>query len=175
MLRPATLLRKEQFATWLTARPRQLAIVICVAWVLIGLVGHDPWKSDEAYTFGAAYRMLQAGDWTVPRIGDKPFLKTPPLVHYGAALTATVFSPFFAMHDAARLSVGIWLALLLVFTALTARELWGGNSTWIAPLMLIGCAGLLVRGHQEISTGSGYPIAEYGRFKVDGFHALLHS
>ena len=41
--------------------------------------------------------------------------------------------------------------MLLVFTALTARELWGGNSTWIAPLMLIGCAGLLVRGHQLIS------------------------
>ncbi len=151
MLRPATLLRNEQFATWLSARPRQLAIVICVAWVLIGLVGHDPWKSDEAYTFGAAYRMLQTGDWTVPRIGDTPFLQTPPLVHYGAALTATVFSPFFALHDAARLSVGIWLGLLLVFTALTARELWSGNSSWVAPLMLIGCTGLLVRGHQLIS------------------------
>ncbi len=151
MLRPATLLRNERFATWLSAKPRQLAIVICVAWVLIGLVGHDPWKSDEAYTFGAAYRMLQTGDWTVPRIGDTPFLQTPPLVHYGAALTATVFSPFFALHDAARLSVGIWLGLLLVFTALTARELWGGNSSWVAPLMLIGCTGLLVRGHQLIS------------------------
>ncbi len=151
MLRPATLLRNEQFATWLSARPRQLAIVICVAWVLIGLVGHDPWKSDEAYTFGAAYRMLQTGDWTVPRIGDTPFLQTPPLVHYGAALTATVFSPFFALHDAARLSVGIWLGLLLIFTALTARELWSGNSSWVAPLMLIGCTGLLVRGHQLIS------------------------
>ncbi len=151
MLRPATLLRNERFATWLSAKPRQLAIVICVAWVLIGLVGHDPWKSDEAYTFGAAYRMLQTGDWTVPRIGDTPFLQTPPLVHYGAALTATVFSPFFALHDAARLSVGIWLGLLLIFTALTARELWGGNSSWVAPLMLIGCTGLLVRGHQLIS------------------------
>ncbi len=151
MLRPATRLRNERFATWLSAKPRQLAIVICVAWVLIGLVGHDPWKSDEAYTFGAAYRMLQTGDWTVPRIGDTPFLQTPPLVHYGAALTATVFSPFFALHDAARLSVGIWLGLLLVFTALTARELWGGNSSWVAPLMLIGCTGLLVRGHQLIS------------------------
>jgi 4-amino-4-deoxy-L-arabinose transferase-like glycosyltransferase len=151
MLRPETFLRNEQFATWLTARPRQLAIGICVAWVLIGLVGHDPWKSDEAYTFGAAYSMLQAGDWTVPRIGDTPFLKTPPLVHYGAALTTTAFAPIVAVHDAARLSVGIWLTLLLVFTALTARELWGGNSTWISQLMLIGCAGLLVRGHQLIS------------------------
>ena len=82
--------------------------------MLVGLIGHDPWKSDEAYTFGAAYRMLQSGDWVVPRIGDTPFLKTPPLAHHGAALTAAAFSPLFPVHDAARLSVGIWLALLLV-------------------------------------------------------------
>ncbi len=151
MLQPATLLRNERFANWLSARPKQLAIVICAAWVLIGLVGHDPWKSDEAYTFGAAYRMLHAGDWLVPRIGDTPFLNTPPLVHYGAALTAAVFSPVLPVHDAARLSVAIWLSLLLIFTALTARELWSGNSSWVAPLMLIGCSGLLVRGHQLIS------------------------
>ena len=151
MLRPASLLRNERFAAWLSARPMQLAIVICVTWVLVGLIGHDPWKSDEAFTFGAAYRMLESGDWVVPRIGDTPFLKTPPLVHYGAALSALALSPFIAVHDAARLSVGIWLGLLLLFTALTARELWGGNRTWIAPLMLIGCTGLLVRGHQLIS------------------------
>ncbi len=151
MLRPATLLRSERFATWLSARPKQLAVTICVAWVFIGLVGHDPWKSDEAYTFGAAYRMLKSGDWIVPRIGDTPFLETPPLIHHGAVLSATALSPFFPVHDAARLSVGVWLTLILVFTALTARELWGGNRTWIAPLMLIGCTGLLVRGHQLIS------------------------
>ena len=151
MLQPATLLRSERLATWLSARPKQLTIAICIAWVLIGLVGHDPWKSDEAYTFGIAYRMLKSGDWVVPRIGDTPFLNTPPLIQYGAALSAMALSPPFAVHDAARLSVGVWLGLLLAFTALAARELWGGNRTWIAPLMLIGCTGLLVRGHQLIS------------------------
>jgi 4-amino-4-deoxy-L-arabinose transferase-like glycosyltransferase len=122
-----------------------------VAWSLIGLAGHDPWKSDEAYTFGAAYRMFENGSWVVPQIGETPFLETPPLVHYGAILSMMALSPLIALHDAARLSVGIWLALLLLFTGLTARELWGGNRTWVAPLMLIGCTGLLVRGHQLIS------------------------
>ena len=151
MLHPAHLLRNERFAAWLSASPRHLAIVICAAWIVIGLVGHDPWKSDEAYTFGAAYHMYESGDWLVPRIGDTPFLETPPLVYYGALLGMMTLSPVFALHDAARLSVGIWLALLLLFTGLTARELWGGNRSWVAPLMLIGCAGLLVRGHQLIS------------------------
>jgi len=145
------LLRNDRFATSLSGRPLQLTIVICAIWLLIGLTGHDPWKSDEAYTVGAVYRMLETGDWVVPRIGDTPFLKTPPLVHYGAAVSAVIFSPILPLHDAARLSVGFWTSLLLLFTALTARELWGGNRTWIAPLMLIGCTGLLVRGHQLIS------------------------
>ena len=77
MLQPATLLRSERLATWISDRPKQLTVAICIAWVLVGLVGHDPWKSDEAYTFGAAYRMLKSGDWVVPRIGDTPFLKAP--------------------------------------------------------------------------------------------------
>lgn len=151
MLRPAHLLRHERFANWLSARQAQLAVVICLAWILIGLVGHDPWKSDEAYTFGVAYSMLKSGDWVVPRLGNTPFLETPPLVHYGAAVSAIVLSPLFAVHDAARLSIAVWLALLLTFTSLTARELWGGNRRWIAPLILIGCTGLLVRGHQLVT------------------------
>jgi 4-amino-4-deoxy-L-arabinose transferase-like glycosyltransferase len=152
MLQPAHLLRHERFAIWLSASPRHLAFVIFAAWILIGLVGHDPWKSDEAYTFGAAYSMYESGDWLVPKIGNTPFLDTPPLVYYGAVLGMMTLSPVFALHDAARLSVGIWLALALLFTGLTARELWGGNRSWVAPLILIGCAGLLVRSHQLIST-----------------------
>lgn len=151
MNRPEHLLRNDRLATSLTRRPLQLTIAICAIWLLIGLTGHDPWKSDEAHTFGAVYRMLESGDWVVPRIGDTPFLKTPPLVHYGGAISALVFSPILPLHDAARLSVGFWTSLLLLFTALTARELWGGNQVWTAPLMLIGSAGLLVRGHQLIS------------------------
>ncbi len=151
MNRPEHLLRNERLATWLTAHPLQLALGICVIWLLIGLTGHDPWKPDEAQTIGAVHRMLESGDWVVPRIGDTPYLQTPPLVHYVAAISATLFTPVLPLHDAARLSVGFWAALLLLFTALTARELWGGNRTWTAPLMLIGCAGLLVRGHQLIS------------------------
>jgi len=37
--------------------------VLAAAWILPGLVGHDPWKPDEAYTFGLVYSMLQNGDW----------------------------------------------------------------------------------------------------------------
>ncbi len=43
------------------------------------------------------------------------------------------------------------MGLTFLFTGLTARELYGGNKSWVAALMLLGCGGLLVRGHQLIS------------------------
>ena len=48
-------------------RPLLIAI-LGLAWLLPGLVGHDPWKPDEAYTFGVVYEILQGGSWVIPQI-----------------------------------------------------------------------------------------------------------
>ncbi len=37
-------------------------VLLCAAWILLGLFGHDPWKPDDATTFGIAHDMLQHGD-----------------------------------------------------------------------------------------------------------------
>ena len=45
--------------------------LLCIAWIIPGVVGHDPWKPDEAYTFGVVYDMLRGGSWLVPTLtGD---------------------------------------------------------------------------------------------------------
>lgn len=165
MLRPAQLLRHERFAAWLTAYPVQLTIVVALAWVFVGLIGHDPWKPDEAHAFGVVYRLVEHGNWIVPTLAGDPYLDRPMLVYLSAGLSGIIFSPLMALHDAARLATGFWMLLALAFTALSARELWGGNRTWLAPLMLLGCIGLLVRGHQLISDVillAGMAIAIYG-------------
>jgi 4-amino-4-deoxy-L-arabinose transferase-like glycosyltransferase len=165
MLRPAQLLRHDRFAAWLSAYPLQLALAICLVWVFMGLVGHDPWKPDEAHAFGVVYRLIEHGGWLVPSLAGEPYLERPALVYLSSALAGIAFSPLLALHDAARLSTGFWMALVFAFTALSARELWGGNRTWLAPLMLLGCVGLLVRGHQLVSDVillAGFAIAIYG-------------
>ena len=43
------------------SRKAILVPLLCLAWILPGLVGHDPWKPDEAYTFGLVYQILKAG------------------------------------------------------------------------------------------------------------------
>ena len=151
MLRPAHLLRHEKLAAALTAHPVRLAVFICVAWLLPGLAGHDPWKPDEAQTFGVVHHLLESHDWVVPVLAGEPFLEKPPLVYLSAAFFGVMLSPFMPLHDAARLVSGVYIAIAFVFMALAARELYGPNKGWIAALMLLGCGGLLLRAHQLVT------------------------
>ena len=151
MLHPAHLLRNEKLAASLAENPVPLVILICLAWTLLGLIGHDPWKPDEAHTFGVVYQLMQSGDWVVPMLAGEPYMEKPPLIYLTAGLFGALFSPVLPLHDAARLVAGAFMGLTFLFTALTAKELYGGNKSWMAALMLLGCGGLLVRGHQLIS------------------------
>jgi len=151
MLHPAHLLRNEKLAASLAENPVPLVFLICLAWTLVGLVGHDPWKPDEAHTFGVVYHLMQSGDWVVPMLAGEPYMQEPPLIYLTAALFGALFSPVLPLHDAARLATGAYMGLTFIFITLTGRELYGGNKSWMATLMLLGCGGLLVRGHQLIS------------------------
>ena len=139
--------------------------LLAAAWILPGLVGHDPWKPDEAYTFGIVYHMTQGGDWVVPSLAQEPFMEKPPLYYLSAAAVAALFSHFLPLHDAARLTTGVYMALTLLFVGLTARELYGRGYGRIAALTLLGCIGLVVRCHQlitDISLLTGFAAGFYG-------------
>jgi len=139
--------------------------VLAAAWILPGLLGHDPWKPDEAYTFGLVYSLLRGGDWVVPMLAHEPFMEKPPLYYLSAAAIAKLLSPPLAMHDAARLTTGLYMALTFAFVAGTARELYGKNRGALAVLMLMGCLGLLIRSHQlitDMSLLTGFAAAFYG-------------
>ncbi len=151
MLHPAHLLRNEKLAASLAKNPVPLVFLICLGWTLLGLVGHDPWKPDEAHTFGVVYYLMQSGDWVVPMLAGEPYMEKPPLIYLTAALFGALFSPVLPLHDAARLVAGAYMGFTFIFVALAAKELYGGNKSWMATLMLLGCGGLLVRGHQLIS------------------------
>ncbi len=155
-----------------------LLVTLCLAWILPGLVGHQPWKPDEAYSFGLIYHILQSGDWIVPTLGGEPFMEKPPLYYITAALFGKIFSFALPLHDAARLTTGFYMALALLFAGITGRELWGKGHGRLTVLILIGCLGLLIRGHEMITDTAllaGFAIALYGlslshrRFALAGF------
>ena len=128
-----------------------LFLLVCLAWLLPGLVGHDPWKTDEALAMGAVSGMLRSGDWAVPYIAGEPYLDRAPLFFWVAAAFAKALGGWLALHDAARLASGFFMAITMAGVHVAACALHGPRAGRIAVLLLIGCLGLLIRAH-EMST-----------------------
>src|SRR5882672_8404584 len=117
-------------------------LLLGLAYMVPGLVGHDPWKPNEAYSFGIIHHIWGGGDWVVPVLAGEPFMEKPPLFYISAASVATLFS-WLPLHDAARLTSGIFGAAALVFVGLSARATWGEGRGLIAVTAFLGCFGLL--------------------------------
>ena len=142
-----------------------LFVVVCLAWLLPGLVGHDPWKTDEAIAFGAVHEMLQSGDWSHFRIAGEPLTIEAPLFLWTAAVLAQVFGDVLAVHDAARLAAGFYMAITLALVSATAWELMGERAVRMSVLLLIGCLGLLIRAHEmtdDLAGLAGLALGLYG-------------
>src|SRR5689334_4311120 len=89
---------------FIARHPVVFTCLLCVAWMLPGLVGHDPWKPDEAYSFGLVYHILRSHDWIVPTLAGEPFMEKPPIFYITAALFARGLGWLLPLHDAARLA-----------------------------------------------------------------------
>ncbi len=126
-------------------RPRHPALLLlCLAWLVPGLIGHAPWKGGDANNFIRFLALWQHGDGWVPGLAMDAY---PPLYTWLATATAWLSSPFLALHDGARLASGVFIALALWFTARAAHALYGEDHRWPAKLALLGSVGLLLRGH----------------------------
>jgi len=134
---------------------------LCALYLLAGLVGHDPWKNDDAIHFGVVYGLLHSQDWLVPRLAGETYLETPPLYYWVAAVSAKLFDGWLPLHDAVRLASGLFGALFLYLLAFASRILHDLESAGLkstnalerrdsggaATLVAIGCLGLLVPIH----------------------------
>ncbi len=127
---------------------KQLGLVLlCAAWVALGIAGHDPWKTEDATSIGVAVEMSQQRDFVVPTLGGEPYLPHPPLAYLGGAVSLELFSPPLKPHNAARVVAGVALALILLATALASRELNGRAFRWLPVLILVGSVGFWDRAH----------------------------
>jgi len=110
---------KPFFVTALQAAkmPRWLLLLMCVLYVVPGLVGRDPWRYEDAAGFGVAWTMAVAtrgaADWLMPNVVGVPMLEEGPLPFWLGAIAIRVL-PFLAPDTAVRGVAMVWLALGLV-------------------------------------------------------------
>lgn len=123
-----------------------LAALLTV-YIFVGLIGHDPWKNDDAVTIGIAYDIFTNGNWQILHLAGQPY-PDAPLYYWVAASTAHLFSWLLPLHDAARLASGLFTLLALQFILLAARELHGKDDSPAAPLILAGSIGFLFHAHE---------------------------
>jgi 4-amino-4-deoxy-L-arabinose transferase-like glycosyltransferase len=140
-------------------------LLLAAAWILPGLIGHEPWKPDEAYTFGVILELLRGGSWVVPHLAGQAMPEEPPLYHLLAAASGRLLSGVLPPHDGARLFTGLLMAGTLAFIERAASELYGRNRGWLSVVLLVSCVGLLIRGHQmipDLGMLLGLAVALYG-------------
>ena len=121
--------------------------VLLVVYIFTGLIGHDPWKHDDAISIGIAHDIARNGNWLILQLAGRPY-PDAPLYYWIAATAGKLFSWLMPFHDAARLTSGIFTLLSLEFLLLAARELHGREHAAAAPLILAGSIGFLFHAHE---------------------------
>ncbi|OIR04572.1 hypothetical protein GALL_132420 [mine drainage metagenome] len=124
-----------------------LLLVLCGIWILLGLIGHSPWKPFESTSISIIKTILDGSNLIAPLPIGSSSLDSPPLYYLCAALSAKLLSSFLAIHDAARLTNAIWMTILLLMTGMTGRELWERGSGRHAAFIMIGTIGLIISSH----------------------------
>ncbi|WP_267848414.1 ArnT family glycosyltransferase [Robbsia betulipollinis] len=104
-------------------------------YLLPGILGHEPWKQDETYTFGIIDHILKTGEWLVPMNAGQPFMEKPPLYMWVSSLFAYLFQPLLPPHDGARLASVLFGALALAFGTSAARSA-NANARANAPVVV---------------------------------------
>lgn len=125
-----------------------MVVALCAVFLFAGLIGHDPWKTEDAVGLAVAHGFFSGEGWLVPTLAGEPWAEDEPLFHWLAAILAWLTQTFLPFHDGARLAAGIFGALALLFLARAGRRLYGNEAAWGTPLLAIGTLGLLVPIHE---------------------------
>ena len=58
---------------------RSAVVAVVLLYVLVGLVGHDPWKQDDTYVTSIISHIDHTEDRVVLQSAGRPFMEKPPL------------------------------------------------------------------------------------------------
>ena len=147
--------------------PRNI-LFLCFAciFLLAGVIGHDPWKQDETYSFGIIYHFFTTHTWLVPQDAGTPFMEKPPLYYWTAVILCNLLGGVLALHNAARLASVFYVFIACFFTWKSARIiLKNEEASQTALLLFLGTIGVVRHAHDmftDVALLASATIAFYG-------------
>ena len=127
------------------SRATYIALALtATAWLVIGLVQREPWKADEAYSFGLVFSFFETNQWLVPTLAGEPFLEKPPLIFWIAAALARLSGSLVPIHEAARLSNVLIIISTFVMLAIAGSRAFGRVGAGAAVGLLAGAPAFLI-------------------------------
>jgi 4-amino-4-deoxy-L-arabinose transferase-like glycosyltransferase len=152
------------------ALPRAALLALCLLYIVPGLIGRDPWKTDDAAGFGVMWTMAHGAleDWLFPHIVGLPMAEKGPLAYWIGAVCIKLFGWLLGDALAARIapagffllgSMAVWYTTYLLGRRPEAQPLrlafggqpepsdYGRTLADGALLIFLGCLGLLLHSH----------------------------
>jgi len=151
--------------------PRWGLVLLCLLYILPGLIGRDPWKNDDAAGFGIMWTMAHGGlnDWLWPHIVGQLMPQEGPLTFWLGAICIKLFGWLLGDALAARMAplcffmvgaISVWYSTYLLGRRTEAQPMqlaFGGQPEPNdygrvladgALLIYLGCIGLLLHSHE---------------------------
>jgi 4-amino-4-deoxy-L-arabinose transferase-like glycosyltransferase len=150
--------RPHPLKTW-------LFLLVCAAWLIPGLFGHDPWKYEEAVSLGVIQEMVWHGHWLSPHLAGEPYLQRPPFYYWLAAALVRLVGTALPPHESARLASALCMVVTLYSISRAAQALYGPRHSRLAVMLLVGTIGLVIRAHEinpDLGFLAGYSLALWG-------------
>lgn len=141
-----------------------LLIALCVAWLIPGLYGHEPWDPHEPLYLGLISNIITTGDWTVLAVAGDHYTAALPLFPVSVALFAELFRSF-PLHELARTVSACYTLIALLFIWLTGREITREETAAAAVVVAVGSLGLQDPSHRIMAGPAilaGFAMAIYG-------------
>jgi 4-amino-4-deoxy-L-arabinose transferase-like glycosyltransferase len=154
---------------YITAQKIEWLVLIAV-FLMAGIIGHDPWKQDETYSFGIIYHFYVSHSWLIPMNAGTPFMEKPPLYYWTAVIFCKLLGGILQLHDAARITSVFYMALATGFMWKTSQVLFEkyeerNSLSLISLALFLGSLGLVRHSHDmftDVALLAGTVITLYG-------------
>lgn len=171
------------------ALPRWGLLALGLLYILPGLIGRDPWKNDDAASFGIMWTMAHGSlqDWLLPNIAGLAMPAESPLAYWFGAICIKLFGWLLGDPLAARIStvgcfligsLSIWYATYLLGRRSEAQPLklafggqpeardYGRTLADGAFLIYLGFLGLLLHSHETSAKTLQIALVAYALYSA---------